>query len=374
MEFRPDDAAVFEMRRLIESFNRAAGSIREGRANLTLAYVEFVQSLASALDARDPYTAGHSNRVSDMSRALARAMELPAEVVERVRVGALLHDIGKIGIADAVLRKPGRLTAEEFAIVSEHPVIGRRILEGVHGFCPYLPAVELHHENWDGTGYPHGQSGKTTPVDARIIHVADAYDAMTTDRPYRNGMTHEEASRVLNANAGTQFDPEVVHRFNQLEDQQCGTGWAGPGAGGRSDMLKGLRIGVAAGLGLAFASAGWGQQTEAEAGFGLQGTFSAMAAASTRFGDAPRLGSLGDGGFRVMLYPTWKLSSHWTFYGALQAVSRPYYYSEFADPGTWRSGKHHAGVSELFAGLAGCVGAGQSGRVVVGVRVISAAL
>jgi HD-GYP domain-containing protein (c-di-GMP phosphodiesterase class II) len=213
MEFRFGNSPVTEIRRLIESFNRAALAIREGRENLTLAYVEFVQSLANALDARDPYTAGHSERVSRMSRAVAQAMSLPAETVERVTVGALLHDIGKIGIADSLLRKPGRLTAEESTAVREHPVIGRRILEGVHGFSPYLAAVELHHENWDGTGYPHGQSGETTPVDARIIHVADAYDAMVTDRPYRNGMTHEEALRELKANAGKQFDPEVVRQF-----------------------------------------------------------------------------------------------------------------------------------------------------------------
>ena len=215
-EFHAESSPVQEIRRLIESFNRAAVVIRDGRESLTLAYVEFVQSLASALDARDPYTAGHSHRVSEMSRAIARAMGLPPEIVERVRVGALLHDIGKIGIPDGLLRKPGRLTAEEFAIVAEHPVIGRRILKGVHGFSPYLPAVELHHENWDGTGYPHGQSGETTPVDARIIHVADAYDAMTTDRPYRPGMTHEQALAAIAGHAGTQFDPEVVRHFAGL--------------------------------------------------------------------------------------------------------------------------------------------------------------
>jgi HD-GYP domain-containing protein (c-di-GMP phosphodiesterase class II) len=212
-EFEADVSRVQEIRRLIESFNQAAVAIREGRENLTLAYVEFVQSLANALDARDPYTAGHSYRVSEMARAVAAAMNLGPEMVERVRVGALLHDIGKIGIADHLLRKPGRLTGEEFAIVSEHPVIGRRILEGVHGFGPYLPAVELHHENWDGTGYPHGQKAEETPIDARIIHVVDAYDAMTTDRPYRPGMSHEAALRMIQVNAGTQFDPRIVMYF-----------------------------------------------------------------------------------------------------------------------------------------------------------------
>ncbi len=212
-EFRSEISTIFEIQGLTESFNRTAATIRESRENLTLAYVEFVQSLASALDARDPYTAGHSHRVSEMSQVVARSMLLPAETVERVRVGALLHDIGKIGVPDRLLRKPERLTPEEFAIVQLHPEIGRRILESVHGFGPYLPAVELHHENWDGSGYPHGQSGETTPIDARIIHVADAWDAMTTDRPYRPGMTHDAALRDISANAGTQFDPAVVRHF-----------------------------------------------------------------------------------------------------------------------------------------------------------------
>ncbi len=136
--------------------------------------------------------------------------------VERVQIGALLHDIGKIGIPDAVLQKPGRLTDDEYSLVKLHPEIGRRILEGVQGFAPYLSAVELHHENHDGTGYPHGLERDQTPVDARIIHVADAYDAMTTDRPYRVGMTHEKAIGTILANAGTQFDPDIASAFAGL--------------------------------------------------------------------------------------------------------------------------------------------------------------
>ena len=189
-EFTIDFSSTMEIRELAESYNRAAVSVRNGRENLQGAYLEFVSSLANALDARDRYTSGHSCRVSQLSSATAAAMGLDPEQVERIRSGALLHDIGKIGIADSVLQKPGRLTDEEFAIVKEHPVIGRRILECVRGLAPYLDAVELHHENWDGTGYPKGQSGEETPVDARIIHVSDAYDAMTSDRSYRRGMTH----------------------------------------------------------------------------------------------------------------------------------------------------------------------------------------
>jgi putative nucleotidyltransferase with HDIG domain len=212
-EFSACASPVREIRELMASFNDAAGAIRNGREELSRAYVEFIGSLASALDARDPYTAGHSLRVSEYSLAIARRLNLPPQQVDEIRVGALLHDIGKIGIADSVLQKPGGLTEEEFALIRQHPVIGRKILEGVHGLAPYLAIVELHHENWDGSGYPYGQRGQETPLGARIVHVADAYDAMTSDRPYRRGMRREEALRALIRNAGVQFDPVVVNVF-----------------------------------------------------------------------------------------------------------------------------------------------------------------
>jgi HD-GYP domain-containing protein (c-di-GMP phosphodiesterase class II) len=215
-EFHADSSSIAEIRELADNYNRAAVSVREAVTKLESAYLEFIGSLANALDARDPYTAGHSWRVSQLSGAVAVAMQLPSSTVERIRIGALLHDIGKIGIADSVLQKRGRLTTEEFEIVKEHPVIGRRILEGVRGFAPFLPAVELHHENWDGSGYPHGQAQHETSIDARIIHVADAYDAMTTDRSYRLGMSHDAAMNVIEANAGTQFDPEIALVFTTL--------------------------------------------------------------------------------------------------------------------------------------------------------------
>jgi putative nucleotidyltransferase with HDIG domain len=217
-DFPTSERGVREIRELTDSFNHAAASIREGQERLVRAYVEFVSSLASALDARDPYTAGHSLRVSEYSCAIARAMNVEQAEHELIRVGALLHDIGKIGISDAVLQKQERLTPDEEALIRQHPVIGRKILECVQGFEAYLPVVELHHENWDGLGYPHGLKAEETPRTARIVKVADAYDAMTSDRPYRRGMRHEQAVGILEKHAGTQFDVAAVQAFVTLGD------------------------------------------------------------------------------------------------------------------------------------------------------------
>jgi HD-GYP domain-containing protein (c-di-GMP phosphodiesterase class II) len=211
---------VQEIRELRDSFARASAAVREGRERLREAGIEFIQSLASALDARDPYTAGHSRRVSQYACAIARSRKLPPKELEEVRVGALLHDIGKIGIADSILQKPGRLSEEENRLIQEHPSIGRKILEGVQGLQPYLGVVELHHENWDGTGYPHGLRREEAPLAARIVKIADAYDAMTSDRPYRRGMPHEEALALIAKFAGTQMDPNVVEVFLQLGRQE----------------------------------------------------------------------------------------------------------------------------------------------------------
>jgi HD-GYP domain-containing protein (c-di-GMP phosphodiesterase class II) len=135
-------------------------------------------------------------------------------------VGALLHDLGKIGISDLVLQKPGRLTPEENELIRQHPVIGKRILENVQGLEAYLSIVELHHENLNGTGYPHGLKGEETPLYARIVKVADAYDAMTSDRPYRRGKSHAEALAVLRSVSGSEMDPAVVEAFALLGDQR----------------------------------------------------------------------------------------------------------------------------------------------------------
>jgi putative nucleotidyltransferase with HDIG domain len=212
----PADTRIIEVRELIRSFNRAAASIRDARGHLQAAYVEFVGSLANALDARDRYTAGHSQRVSQIALSIAETLKLSPEEQEVIRVGALLHDIGKIGIPDAVLQKPGALSDAEFTLIKQHPTIGVRILEGVNGLTAYLPSVEFHHENWDGSGYPRGLREYQIPLAARIIHVADAWDAMTSDRPYRTGFSHARALSVLTVHAGKHFDPEIASIFIRM--------------------------------------------------------------------------------------------------------------------------------------------------------------
>jgi len=151
-----------------------------------------------------------------MSAAIAAALDRAPEEQENIRIGALLHDIGKIGIPDSVLQKPGILSASEFMLIKQHPIIGRRILEGVNGLSSYLPAIEYHHENWDGSGYPHGLAEHQIPLAARIIHIADAWDAMTSDRPYRQGFSRARALAVITLNAGREFDPEIAKTFCRM--------------------------------------------------------------------------------------------------------------------------------------------------------------
>jgi len=199
-----------EVDALTEAFNTMMRSVRAAEAETRHAYVGAIHALALALDARDPYTAGHSERVSAVSIAVGREMGLAAEELEILRLGALLHDIGKIGISDAVLRKPGPLTAEEFALIEQHPCVGARILSSVHFLAPHLPIVELHHEQPDGRGYPYQLRGDEIPLLARIVHVADAFDAMTSARAYRPGRSGALALRELGRSAGSQFDAECV--------------------------------------------------------------------------------------------------------------------------------------------------------------------
>jgi putative nucleotidyltransferase with HDIG domain len=198
---------------LTETFNQMMAAVSAADAQTELTYVGAIKALAAALDARDPYTAGHSERVSALSVMVGRQMRLGDDELEVLRLGALLHDIGKIGIRDNVLTKAGALTREEFDIIKTHPTLGAHILRQVPFLCRHLPIVELHHERPDGRGYPHGLIGHATPLLARIVHVADAFDAMTSARAYRGAQETSHAIAELWRYAGSQFDAEVVEAF-----------------------------------------------------------------------------------------------------------------------------------------------------------------
>jgi putative nucleotidyltransferase with HDIG domain len=199
-----------ELDLLASNFNHLIASVAEAESRTEAAYAGAIRALAAALDARDPYTAGHSERVSTLSVGIGRVLKLPDSELEVLRLGALLHDIGKIGIPDDVLRKPGPLTDEEFESIMEHPVVGARILRTIPFLLPHVDIVELHHERPDGLGYPRGLRGDDIPLLARIVHVADAYDAITSARAYRQGRSSEEALRELWRCAGTEYHAEIV--------------------------------------------------------------------------------------------------------------------------------------------------------------------
>jgi len=178
---------------------------------------EIATSLAGAIDAKDTYTKGHSTSVSRYSEALARAINLPENEVERIKLGALLHDVGKIGIPESVLRKPDQLSDEEWEIMKQHPTIGaEKVLKSNKMLKDLIPIVKYHHEKIDGTGYPERLKGDSIPLSARIVAVADAFHALISDRPYRKGLGVDRACEILTSGMGTQWDSDLIRKFVQI--------------------------------------------------------------------------------------------------------------------------------------------------------------
>lgn len=177
-----------------------------------------IASLVEAIEAKDPYTHGHSQRVAYISSEICKAMGCSRAFTDQVKIAALLHDTGKIGVDDAVLRKPGPLSPEEFDLIKQHPVVGRRIIESINLSSVVNDAVLYHHRRYDATGYPpEGPAAGELPLSAAILAVADTYDAIISDRPYRAGLTRERAREIIEEVAGTQLDPKVVKVFLILE-------------------------------------------------------------------------------------------------------------------------------------------------------------
>lgn len=231
-EVRARVSQALEKRRLIlenrDYQDRLEERVAAQARRLEDLFLASVQSLAEALEVKDPYTRGHSIRVSHFSSAIARVMDLDAHVVRQIELGGQVHDIGKIGVREAVLNKPGPLTEEEYAHIMTHMTVGWRILAPLLGDAPLsLSIVRSHHERWDGRGMPDGLVGAAIPLEARITAVADSYDAMTSGRPYRVAqLSAEHALEEVRANSGTQFDPAVVQAFLQAVE---GGGIPAPG-------------------------------------------------------------------------------------------------------------------------------------------------
>jgi len=181
--------------------------------NMRSLFINTISSLANVIDAKSPWTKGHSERVMHIASNIAKEMGLDEDAVERIRLGGLLHDIGKIGVIEALLEKPEILTEDEFPPLRLHPEKGVAILAPIEQLEGVLPAILYHHERYDGTGYPKGLKGEDIPLEARIVTVADSFDAMVEDRPYRKGFSVDEAINELQGNAGSQFDPKVVDHF-----------------------------------------------------------------------------------------------------------------------------------------------------------------
>ncbi len=208
-----------EVGTLTESFNRMTESLERRTDELHRNTEATVLTLADAIDARDPYTHGHSVRVATYSLAIARAFELDESLLPQVEQGCLVHDIGKIGIRDDVLRKPGRLDDGEWEAMREHPTIGYQMLRHLQWSDEVMDIVRYHHERWDGKGYPHGLAGEEIPLLARLVAIADTFDAMTSDRPYRTAFPAEKAVKEIKEGAGTQFDERAVAAFLKARNE-----------------------------------------------------------------------------------------------------------------------------------------------------------
>ena len=207
---------TIELKRL---HNDMEQEIRVKTEKLSRAYLQIVQALAASVDAKDRYTHGHSSRVASYSREIARRLGYSKTQQDTIYMMGLLHDVGKIGIQDAIINKKGRLTDEEYAAIKTHPSVGAEILKNISDFPELMIGARWHHERYDGNGYPDGLSGEDIPETARIIAVADTYDAMTSNRSYRGAMPQEKVRQEIARCSGSQFDPRFAKIMLQMIDE-----------------------------------------------------------------------------------------------------------------------------------------------------------
>jgi HD-GYP domain-containing protein (c-di-GMP phosphodiesterase class II) len=216
-EFSPEELTRLE--RLAQQTELAIRSVRQRESLARLAF-ETALALTEAIESRDPYTGDHCRRLAEYGGVLAEKLALPPKEIEVIRLGAALHDMGKIVVPDSILKKPGKLTPEEYTIIKQHCYSGGQICKRVGFLMNAYPVVYHHHERWDGKGYPDGLAAERIPLGARIVSVVDAFDAMTSDRPYRNAMPLEEAVSILKDGAGKQWDPRVVRTLLESAEIQ----------------------------------------------------------------------------------------------------------------------------------------------------------
>ncbi len=208
-----------EIADLAISFNKMVSSLSRSEKDLISAYDKTIEGWSKALELRDEETEGHTQRVTELTLELARAMGIEEGNLTNIRRGALLHDIGKIGIPDSILLKPGPLDQAERKMIEKHPVFAREMLKKIEFLYPAMEIPSFHHERWDGKGYPAGLVGQEIPIAARIFAVIDVWDALTSDRPYRKAMPYEKAFAIIINDSGTHFDPEVVTAFSKLMEK-----------------------------------------------------------------------------------------------------------------------------------------------------------
>jgi len=202
---------------LEERLNYRTEEVLQSRDRIKSQFINTIRALERALQAKNVYTEGHSRRVAEKSVEIARAMKVPREQIRHIELGALFHDIGKIGIRDDVLNKPGRLTDSEYEHMKLHPIVAEQILSPIEELRPIVEIVKHEHERWDGTGYPMGLKGAQIPLGSRLIAITDAWDSMVFDRIYRKALPHEAALAEIERNSGTQFDPDCVRIFCDIE-------------------------------------------------------------------------------------------------------------------------------------------------------------
>ncbi|HZD02518.1 MAG TPA: HD-GYP domain-containing protein [Actinomycetes bacterium] len=207
-----------ELNQLYQTERTRAAELERALSRLEESYLDMVKTLAFVVEAKDPSTRAHLERTHDYATVLARMINADLGDDQRLRYGFLLHDVGKIGVPEAILNKPAPLDEEEWLIMRAHPEIGVQMVLGIKSLGPAVEVIRCHHERWDGRGYPAGLGGEEIPLSARIFSVCDAFDAMTSDRPYRRAMPYERAVEEIRAGAGSQFDPAMAEAFVSIGD------------------------------------------------------------------------------------------------------------------------------------------------------------